>query len=135
MCLFLCKSKRDFQQKTMKNFITANLNKKKLIKGPFTLDRTGASIPIVDPLGPIPYHVMNRRERNRLSAANSRENRILRFEDLEIETTYHAIIKDILDDEFEAIQIQNAAAREDIVRMETLRNELKIQIQLMNLKK
>ena len=119
----------------MKIYINANLNKKKLIKGPFTLDRNGFSIPIVGPLGPIPYHVMNRRERNRLSAANSRENRILQFEDLEIETTYHAIIKDILDDEFEAIQIQNAAAREDIERMETLRNELKIQIQLMNIKK
>ena len=119
----------------MKNIYTANLNKKKLFKGPFTLDRTGASIPIVDTPSLLPYHVMNRRERNRLSAANSRENRILRFEDLEIETTYNSIIKDIVDAEFEAIKLENAAVKEDIERMQTLRNELKTKIQLMKIKK
>ena len=113
--------------------ININYNRNRLIRGPLTLNQNGCSIPIEGPLGPTPYYVLNRRERNRLSAAKSKENRILRFEDLEIETTYHALIKDIFDDELKAIQDQNAAAREDIERMETLRNELKIQ--LINLKK
>ena len=120
----------------MKN-INTNLNnqsKMKLFKGPYTLDRNGASIPIVDTPSQLPYHVMNRKERNRLSAANSRENRILRFEDLEIETTYNSIIKDIVDAEFEAIKLENAAVKEDIERMQTLRNELKTKIQLMKIK-
>ena len=120
----------------MKNIYTNlnNLSKMKLVKGPYTLDRNGASIPIMDSPNQLPYHVMNLKERNRRSAANSRENRILRFEDLEIETTYNSIIKDIVDAEFEAIKLENAAVKEDVKRMQTLRDELKTKIQLMKIK-